>query len=97
MSVSIDILDEDRLLALAMRRLAADPALREALGRAARQYWALHHTMACAVDDYRRVIQRALERPLERPADLPAHLLPDPLASTRALAAGMGVNRELLT
>jgi len=95
-SVSIDILDEDRLLARAMHRLAADPALREALGRAARQYWALHHTMACAVDDYRRVIQRALERPLERPADLPPHLRPDPLASARALASEMGVKRDLL-
>ena len=37
-SISIDILDEDRLLALAVRRLAADGALREALGRAARRY-----------------------------------------------------------
>jgi glycosyltransferase involved in cell wall biosynthesis len=97
LSVSIDILDEDRLLALAMRRIAADGAHRAALGRAERQNWALNHTIACAVDDYRRVIRRALERPVERPADLPAHLLPDPLAGARRLVAQVGVNRDLLT
>ena len=95
-SVSIDILDEDGLLSLAMHRLAADAALRESLGRAARRYWELQHTMGCAVEDYLRVLDRALARPLERSADLPAHLLPDPLASARALASKMGVKRELL-
>jgi len=95
-SVSIDILREEPQLTLAMRRLAADSILRDKLGRAARSYWSLHHTMECSVDDYRRVIQRALERPVERLAGLPTHLLPDPLAPARALAAAMGVNPDML-
>ena len=95
-SVSIDILDENRRLALAMRRLASDAGLRGDLGRAARHYWTLHHTMTSAVDDYLRVIDRALERPVEVLRDVPAHLLPDPLERARAVAAEMGAGVDVL-
>jgi hypothetical protein len=73
--VSIDILDEDHSLRLAMRRLASDAALRARLGVAARQRWERQHSPAVMVADYRRAIADALSRPApEAPADLPRHL-----------------------
>ena len=35
-----------------MRRLATDAALRETLGRAARDYWRREHTIETMADDY---------------------------------------------
>ena len=57
--VAIDILDEDHSLRLAMRRLAADAALRDALGRAARDWWARDHSVEAMADDYERVMREA--------------------------------------
>jgi glycosyltransferase involved in cell wall biosynthesis len=71
--VAIDILDEDHSLRLAMRRLAADAALRAQLGRAAREWWAREHSVEAMVDDYERVMRDAAARP-DPPVDLPAHL-----------------------
>ena len=42
--IAIDILDEDHSLALAMRRLATQPALRESLGHAAADHWRRQHS-----------------------------------------------------
>jgi len=86
-TVSVDVVDEDHSLGLAMRRLATDAGLRAAVGRGGRRYWEAEHTVERMVDDYRRVIDRAAAR--EAPAvDLPAHLRPDPTALVgRTLAA----------
>ncbi len=72
-TVKIDVLDEDHSLRLAMRRLAADPALRRTLGRAAVKYWEREHSLPRMVDDYRRVLALAIATPSPAPA-LPPHL-----------------------
>ncbi len=71
--IAIDILDEDHSLRLAMRRLASDPALREQLGRAAREWWTREHSLEAMTDDYERVMRDAASRPDPR-VDLPAHM-----------------------
>lgn len=72
-TVTIDIVDEDHSLRLAMRRLAVDPELRARLGGAAAAYWERDHSMDRMLEDYRRAIEgaRAAPRPT---ADLPSHL-----------------------
>ena len=87
--VSLDILDEDHSLRLAMRRLAQDAALRSQLGHQAHEYWLRHHTLDRMVSEYRSLIERALDtQPPVRP--LPRHLRPDGLEHARALAAEAG-------
>ncbi len=76
-SVGIDILDEDHSLALAMRRLARDPDLRDQLGRSARAWWEREHTLARMASDYRRVIARTLELPFPDLSSLPVHFRND--------------------
>jgi glycosyltransferase involved in cell wall biosynthesis len=83
-TVGVDILDEDHSLALAMRRLATDAALRDRIGRAARRYWAAAHTEAHMASDYERLLPRAAALPDPRPV-LPPHLRPDPVAHVEAL------------
>lgn len=66
-TVAIDLEDEEHSLRLAMRRLATDAALREALGRAGRAYWEREHTMGRMVADYERAIARAAATPAPPP------------------------------
>lgn len=54
--VSIDPRDEEHSLVLALRRLAAEPALREQLGRAARTWCEEHATPAHAIAAWRRIL-----------------------------------------
>jgi hypothetical protein len=75
--VSIDVLDEDHSLKLAIRRLAADDGLRAALGAAAWALWADRFSLARMVDGYRRAIGLALDAPAAArtvDAALPQHL-----------------------
>ena len=88
-TVSIDLLDEDRSLAIAMRRLASDAGLRRRLGERARAWWRTHHRIDAMAEDYERVLARAAARPA--PA-LPAALLPDGTARARALLASFDVS-----
>ena len=88
-TVSIDLLDEDRSLAIAMRRLALDAGLRRRLGERARAWWRAHHRIDAMAKDYERVLALAAARPA--PA-LPADLLPDGTARTRALLAPFDVS-----
>ena len=84
-AVAVDILDEEHSLRRAVLRLAEDARLRTSLGRAAREYWEMHHTTAHMVADYERVIAHAMALPLPQSALLPS-LKPDPLADVeRAL------------
>jgi glycosyltransferase involved in cell wall biosynthesis len=89
-TVAVDIMDEDHSLRLAMRRLAADPALRAALGAAARDYWAAHHSVAGMVLDYRRALRLAVDTPA-RPAGLPPHVSDDGSRRLSAMLEGFGV------
>ena len=78
--VSIDILDEQHSLNLAMRRLAQDARLCDALGKSAREVWNRRFRLEQMVDAYRKVIDLASMAPLpseQTRASLPAHLLAD--------------------
>ncbi len=95
-AVAVDPLEETDTLALAMRRLAADPARRAALGRRARRYWEQAHRDAAMARDYRRVIRTAAATPAPRPDGLPAHLRADGLAHARGIAGRMDVTVDFL-
>jgi glycosyltransferase involved in cell wall biosynthesis len=101
-AVSLDILDEDHSLRVALARLAMDRQLREELGTAARKHWAREHTAGRMAGDYRRVIQCAIEDQQRAGAnwsrggpprlpDLPAHLTEDGTALARRLLADFGL------
>jgi hypothetical protein len=91
-AVSIDILDEDHSLELAMRRLATDAGLRASLGQAARRHYEAHHTLPLMADDYHRLIAQAAALPAPDPAaiGLPPHLLDDRSGQLRRLLAETG-------
>jgi hypothetical protein len=90
--VSIDPRDEEHSLALAMRRLAADTALRIRLGEAGRAWWRAHATVARAAETWRSIVREAatLNRPT-RPSNWPAHLDADATCRTREILEGFGV------
>jgi glycosyltransferase involved in cell wall biosynthesis len=101
-AVSIDILDEDHSLRVALTRLALDRPLREELGAAARRHWAREHTPERMADDYRRVIQCAIADQRRegvswsrggppRLPGLPAHLTEDGTALARRLLDDFGL------
>ena len=75
--ISVDILDEDHSLRLAMRRLSRDGALRSTLGAHARDLWSTRHTLDQMGAAYVRVITDTFERPSPdlTARSLPAHLL----------------------
>ena len=93
-AVTIDVLDEDRQVSRTLQRLITDATWRGALGRAARQHYERHHTIARMTDDYIRVTGIAASMPVPV-ADLPSHLRPDPLGLARAIAAEIGVDLRL--
>jgi glycosyltransferase involved in cell wall biosynthesis len=91
-AVSIDLLDEDHSLQLAVERLASDAALRQRLGGAAREWWRRHHQLSPMADAYLRVIAAA--RALPKPElELPPHLLDDATARAKRLATELGLPR----
>jgi glycosyltransferase involved in cell wall biosynthesis len=93
-TVSIDIVDEDHSLRLAMRRLATDSELRARLGRAAAAYWEREHSMPRMLEDYRRVLARASAAPPPA-ADLPSHLRAAATERLDELLAPFGIGREV--
>jgi glycosyltransferase involved in cell wall biosynthesis len=92
--VSIDILDEDHSLRLAMRRLATDAALRASLGAAAQDYWRREHSLDTMVEAYRRLLPIAASTAVRR-APLPAHLEDDGGTRLRALLEPFGLSSPL--
>ena len=100
-AVSIDILDEDHSLAIAMRRLALDAGLRADLGAAARRHWAAGHTVEHMAADYERAIAAAAAAPAVIPSDgpppLPPHATSDGTALARRLAGQVGVAVDFLS
>ena len=91
--ISIDILDEDNSLRIAMRRLATDAALRARVGGHARTYWQAHHTMAHMTKDYGRALKAIPELPARRP-DLPRHLRPTGTESVTELLEAVACPRD---
>jgi glycosyltransferase involved in cell wall biosynthesis len=95
-AIAIDLLDEDRMLRDAMRRLASDAPFRETLARAGRAFWAAHHTLDGMVDDYRRLLHEAPGRPAPIVTDLPRHVTNDYAGLARAIARQFGVDVDIL-
>ena len=95
-AIAIDLLDEDASLLLAMRRLAADPALRANLGRAGRDHWARWHTLDLMEEDYQRVIRDAAARPAPSPSDMPAHLADNHSEHARRIVLRFGSHLGML-
>jgi glycosyltransferase involved in cell wall biosynthesis len=93
-AVSVDILDEDHSLRLALRRLARDPELRARLGRAAAAYWNDNHSVEHMVEDYRRVIAGAIVARVPA-ADLPVHLRADGSTRLAELLQPFGLPAEV--
>ena len=90
-ALSVDLLDEDASLLLAMRRLAADSQLRGALGRAGHAYWSANHTLDAMKDDYERLIADAASRPVPIVSDLPPHFTEDHSALARSITSPFGL------
>lgn len=89
-AVSIDVVDEDHSLQLALDRLAIDMALRARLGQAARAWWQAHHQLDRTADAYERVLAAAAASSPPH-VDLPAHLTEDASGHGRLLAEHLGV------
>ncbi len=92
--VSIDILDEDHSLKLAMRRLATDPQLRGMLGQNARALWKARFMLERMASGYRDAIGLAVASPMpasSRRAQLPHHLLADGTEHTERLLRKAGL------
>lgn len=92
----VDLLNEERTLLAAMRRLADHPALREDLGRAGQAYWATHHTLELMAADYLRLLAAAAARPAPLPTDLPAHFIDDYTEVASSIARDFGVPLDIL-
>jgi len=95
-AVTIDLLDEDRSLLLAMQRLASDATLRGALADAGHDFWSRDHTLEAMAADYRRVIEAAVSRPAPVPSGLPAHFVNDHSSAARQIARRFEVDVDIL-
>ena len=92
--ISIDILDEDHSLALAVSRIATDRDLRRTLGRTARQLWTERFTLDRMASGYRRAMERVCGAGNDclPPAGLPPHLHANGTEHTSALLAELGLD-----
>lgn len=95
--VSIDILDEDHSLRIAMRRLAADATLRATLAANAHGLWRSRFTLDGMAAGYRSAINGALHHPAA-PAGtgFPAHLHQTGMEHLQELLADAGLPRNPL-
>jgi glycosyltransferase involved in cell wall biosynthesis len=95
--VSIDILDEDHSLRLAMRRLAVDARLRAMLAGSAHALWAERFSLDRMVAGYLDTIERACAMPSpDVGAVLPAHLSTNGTEHAADLLEQVGVPRSRL-
>ena len=95
--VTIDMVDEDHSLKLALRRLAVDPQLRSRLGANATELWTSRFSADRMVSVMEGAVTRALAVPPEevsRP-DFPPHLLADGTDVTRSTLESLGLPPEL--
>ena len=93
-AVSIDVVDEDHSLPLALDGLIGHAARCEPIERAARAWWAAHHQLPAMADAYERVMTLAAS--LGAPSiALPPHLTDNASEHGRTLAREMGVAGRL--
>lgn len=92
-AVSINMLDEEHSLLLAMRRLGTDARLRRTLGQRARDLWQSRFTLERMAEGYRAAIAEALTRPAREAArrSLPAHFMADGTGQVVETLRGLGV------
>ncbi len=98
--VSIDIIDEDHSLKLAIRRLATDAPLREMLGRNARTLWNQWFRLDQMASGYRDAIDLALAATARRAVDrahLPGHLFQRGTEHAEQLLKDAGLSGALRT
>jgi hypothetical protein len=96
--ISIDPRDEEHSLSLALRRLATDAALRDALGSAAHAWWQRHATLDHAVQAWRSILAEAVTAtPPTRPSNWPSHLNADGTERARELLGEFGTTVDFLT
>jgi hypothetical protein len=95
--ISVDPRDEEHSLSLALRRLANDPALRDALSSAAHDWWQQHATLDHAVRVWRSLIAEAVAVPVPSlPPNFPRHLTADGTERARKLLGEIGVMVDFL-
>lgn len=95
--VSVDPRDEEHSLAVAIRRLSADAALRGQLGAAAYDWWRTHATVRHAADAWDRLLTEAASlAPPERPANWPPHLTADGSQRAREMLSEFGLSFDEL-
>jgi hypothetical protein len=95
--VSVDLVDENHSLRLAIRRLATDRRLREALGRRARRLWTERFTLDRMISGYRSLIEKALALPgagCTMRSHLPLHLVSDGTEHATAVLRSMGLSES---
>jgi glycosyltransferase involved in cell wall biosynthesis len=95
-AMRVDLLNEDRDLAEAMRRLASDRHLRDAVARAGHAYWEAGHTLQAMAEDYNRLLPAAAARVAPEQTDLPSHFRDDHSTAARHIAARFGVDVDIL-
>jgi hypothetical protein len=95
--VSIDPMDEEHSLMLAMRRLADDASLRRRIGDAAQSWWRANATPAVSASAWQRLFAEAatVDAPM-RPPDWPRHLDADGTQAARAILAEFGASVDFL-
>ena len=96
--VSIDIIDEEHSLSLALARLTVDLNLRTSLGKAARRLWSDRFTLERMATNYERVIVTALATAYDhgQKNNLPPHLLQDGKETLRTLLKDVGMPSNTL-
>jgi glycosyltransferase involved in cell wall biosynthesis len=87
-ALRVEVLDEDRGLAAAMRALSADGALRQRVAEAGHAFWASGHTLEAMAADYARVLVTAASRPTTERSDVPSHFAEDFSENARRILRG---------
>ena len=95
-AVTVDPRDEEHSLMLAIRKLSADAALRDQLGRAARKWWEAHATPARAASAWAAILREATTlSPPPRPDDWPRQFLADGTELARDIRSEFGVTVDI--
>jgi glycosyltransferase involved in cell wall biosynthesis len=93
-AIAVDLFDEHDALLLALRTLADDPRLRDALGRAGHAYWGVNHTIDVMVRDYEQLIERAAASAVPTVTDLPPHFTDEHSTLARTITGQLGFSLD---
>ncbi len=96
LAMAVDLTDEAGTLEMSVKRLGADPALRERLGAAAREYWRREATLEVSVGDYEAAIASAISAPAPVRPRWPKHLRADRAEHAREATAALGLSPRWL-